>query len=184
MNDELIGMLLSIVGMLVTIASFQAKAKRNLLILQTIGTLFYLFSYIFSGGGIAVMLNVIYLARNFLFMRVNEDNMKKKKDICIALCISYAIAYVCFVVFMEKNLDAQIWNLLPIIGAFFGTIGLINRDVNKFRLWKYGDSLAWFVFNMHIGIGALGGIFGEVFNLISLTIGIFRYREIKTDKTK
>jgi len=33
------------------------------------------------------------------------------------------------------------------------------------------------IYNIHIGWGALGGIIGELLNLVSLTIGIIRYRE-------
>ena len=50
-------------------------------------------------------------------------------------------------------------------------------DVNKYRMWKYGDSFCWLFFNARFGLGAIGGVIGEVLNQISLTVGIIRYRK-------
>lgn len=65
--ERIIGWILSIIGMAVTVFSFQAKNKKGLLILQTVGSSFYLLSYIFLGAGIAAILNCIYLIRNLLY---------------------------------------------------------------------------------------------------------------------
>ena len=48
-------------------------------------------------------------------------------------------------------------------------------------MWKYGDSISWFFFNARFGLGALGGIIGEVFNQISLAVALIRYRKKTTD---
>ena len=177
MTNEQIGMILSIGGMIVTILSFQAKRKTGLLIMQTVGTVLYLSSYVFSDGGIAVILNVIYVARNFLFMYLKDGSVKARKITCIALCTCYALSYGVYTAVAGKPLDANLWNLLPIIGAFFGTIALVQSNVNRLRTWKYGDSVSWLAFNARIGLGALGGIIGEVLNIISLTVGIIRHKK-------
>lgn len=182
MTNEQIGMLLSILGMIVTILSFQAKGKIGLLIMQTIGTALYLSSYVFSDGGIAVILNFIYLARNFIFMALNGDRKRARYITCIALCSCYAISYAVYTALAGKPLTDNLWNLLPIIGAFFGTIALVQTNVNRLRTWKYGDCISWLAFNAHIGIGALGGIIGEILNIISLTVGIIRHKKAYENK--
>ena len=48
MNDEIIGMILSLIGMALTIISFQARSKRMLLVWQTAGSTFFMISYLFS----------------------------------------------------------------------------------------------------------------------------------------
>ena len=182
MTNEQIGMILSLLGMAVTILSFQAKGKNGLLVMQTIGTALYLASYVFSDGGIAVILNVIYLARNFLFMYLKDGNKRARYITCIVLCSCYAVSYVVYTIAAGKPLDANLWNLLPIIGAFFGTIALVQTNVNRLRCWKYGDALSWLAFNGRIGLGALGGIIGEILNIISLTVGIIRHKNAYNDK--
>ena len=66
---------------------------------------------------------------------------------------------------------------MPVAASIFGTIATACVSVNKYRMWKYGDSFCWLFFNASFGIGALGGILGEVLNQISLTVGIIRYRK-------
>lgn len=169
-------MVLSLCGMLVTVCSFQLKSKRGLLIWQTAGTCFYLVSYIFSKGGIAVYLNAIYLVRNFLFMSFDGQKGKKLYVATAILCLSYIVAYMGYVFLSGIGTAEKWWNLLPVSGAVFGTIAVTKSNVNGLRAWKTGDSLSWLAFNMHIGLGALGGILGEIFNLVSIAVGLFRFR--------
>lgn len=179
MTNEQIGMILSLCGMVLTVISFQAKNKIPLLILQTIGSTLYMISYVFSGGGIAVVLNAIMLVRNFLFMYLFDRKGKTVYVSCGALCAAYVIAYIIYTLIAKETLATNLWNLLPVAAAFFGTVSFANTNVNRLRIWKYGDSVCWLTFNLHIGLGALGGILGEILNLISLTVGIIRFREKK-----
>ena len=176
MTDEQIGMILSICGMLVTVFSFQIKKKALLLILQTIGSAFYLISYVFSKGGIAVILNVIFIARNFLFIAVKE-NKKRAMLLCCCLWLAYLISYFCFITFQPISNSEKFWNLLPVIGSFFGTFAITKSSANSLRAWKSLDSVSWLAFNLRIGLGALGGIIGEIFNLVSIGISMLRFKK-------
>ena len=180
MTDELIGMILSICGMIVTVLSFQLRSKSRLLIAQTVGSVFYLVSYVFSGGGIAIWLNVIYLVRNALFVFLGGRGMKMRLGLCIALCLSYLAAYALFVSLQSVKAAEALWNLLPVAGALFGTVATVCVNVNALRLWKIGDSCSGLIFNARIGLGALGGIIGEVLNLISIAVGLFRFEREKS----
>jgi len=176
-TNEIIGMILSLLGMTVTIISFQVKNKVPLLIMQTIASILFMISYVFSGGGIAVVLNILMLVRNFLFMFLSKKRGRVIIIIVIALCISYILTYAIYTAVAKETLENNLWNLFPIFAAFFGTVSFANSNVNRLRIWKYGDSVSWIIYNIHIGWGALGGIIGELLNLVSLTIGIIRYRE-------
>lgn len=176
MTNEQIGMLLSICGMLVTVFSFQLKKKALLLAMQTVGSAFYLVSYVFSNGGIAVILNVIFIIRNFLFITAKE-NKKRAMLTCVLLWIAYLISYLCYVIFTPLTLSEKLWNLLPVVGSFFGTFAITKSNANSLRGWKSLDSISWLTFNIRIGLGALGGIIGEIFNLASIGISILRFRK-------
>ena len=176
-------MVLSLCGMGVNVFSFQVKNKIPLMILQTIGSTLFLISYVFSGGGIGIVLNVLMLIRNFIFIFYKPSTKKQLYVLCGALFASYVTAYTVYTLLANEGLANNIWNAFPIIAAFFGTISFANTNVNMLRVWKYGDSICWLTYNTHIGLGALGGILGEILNLISLTVGIFRFREKKTKRT-
>ncbi len=177
MTNEHIGMILSIIGMIINIFCFQAKSKVLYLVLQTAGSSFFLISYFFSGGGIGIIINCIYIVRNFVFMFIGQRRDRLVYVSCILLCLAYVIAYVFFAIFMSNGTADILWSLLPIGASVFGTIGLVSTRMNVVRAWKYGDSFCWLAYNAHLGLGALGGIIGEVLNEISLTVGILRFKK-------
>lgn len=180
MNREIIAMIFSILGMLVNIISFQIKNKKPILVLQSIGNILFLISFVFNGSGIAIILNVIYLIRNAIYMVADGKTTEKTDKIyCITLCGAFLAAYFVYILVAGNSLTENLWDLAPVIASIFGTIATANTDVNKYRMWKFGDSFCWLFFNARFGIGALGGVIGEVFNQASLAIGIIRYRKKK-----
>ena len=180
MTNEIIGMILSLCGMFVTIFSFQAREKKGLLILQSIGTAFYLVSYIFADGGVAIWLNALFLIRNFVYIAVGDREKRSRLIACGAFYAAYFAVYIVFVLLAGKPLSDCLWSLLPIAGGLFGTAALVNVNVNRLRLLKIADSCSWLCYNSHIGLGALGGILGEIFNIFSILIALFRFSEKRT----
>ena len=183
MPKEYIAMIFSILGMAVNIFSFQVKNKKPLLVFQTIGNVLFLISFIFNVSVIAVILNVIYVIRNFVYMRLDGKKGKPMYVTCVILCIAFLVSYAIYTALAGHTLKENLWNFVPVIASIFGTIASACVDVNKYRLWKYGDSISWFFFNARFGVGALGGIIGEVFNQISLAVALIRYRK-KTIETE
>ena len=111
-----------------------------------------------------------------------DDKPQYNKLLCIILSSVFVISYVVYTLCAGLPPKENLWNLAPIIASLFGTVAASCTDVNKYRMWKYGDSYFWLFFNARFGLGALGGIIGEVFNQISLTVGIIRFRK-KTDES-
>ena len=181
MEKEYIAMIFSMLGMAVNIFSFQVKNKKPLLIFQTIGNVLFLISFIFNVSVIAVILNVIYVIRNFVYMRLDGKKGKPMYITCVILCVAFLTSYTVYTALAGHSLKENLWNFVPIIASIFGTIASACVDVNKYRMWKYGDSISCFLFNSLFGLGALGGIIGEVFNQISLAVALIRYRKKTTD---
>jgi hypothetical protein len=175
MTEEIIAMIFSILGMLMNIIGFQVKNKKTLLLFQTIGSTMFLISFVFNASGMAVILNVIYLIRNFLYMYL-DDKPQYNRLFCIVLSSVFVISYIVYTLCANLPPVENLWNIAPIAASIFGTIAASCTDVNKYRMWKYGDSYCWLFFNARFGLGALGGVIGELFNQISLTVGIIRYR--------
>ena len=184
MTNQHIAMIFSILGMLVNIVSFQVKNKKPLLLLQTVGNVLFLISFVFNMSGIAVILNVIYVVRNFVYMKLDGKKGKPMYVTCAILCAAFLVAYAVYTAVAGLNLSENLWNFAPVAASIFGTLASACVDVNKYRMWKYGDSWCWFFFNARFGLGALGGIAGEVFNQISLTVGIIRYSKKKKAETE
>ena len=182
MTNETWAMIFSILGMLVNIVSFQVKNKKPLLIFQTIGNVLFLISFVFNASGIAVILNVIYVTRNFIYMKLDGKRGKPMYITCALLCAAFIISYTVYTLVAGLTATENLWNIVPVAASIFGTIASACIDVNKYRLWKYGDSICWLFFNARFGLGAIGGVVGEVLNQISLTVGLIRYRK-KNDQS-
>ena len=181
-TNETIAMVISIIAMVFIVLSFQIKNKIPLFLVQIIGMLLFMASYFFNASGIGVIINAINLTRNVIYILIKENNRKLERLTCICLMVAYVASYAVYTAVAGFSLTDNLWNALPVIGALFGTIGtlLASKSVNLYRAWKYGDSVSWLSFNIHIGLGAIGGILCEIFTLISLTVGILRFREKKT----
>ncbi len=184
MTNEIIAMIISIIAMIFIVLSFQIKNKIPLFVVQIIGMLLFMVSYFFNASGIGVIINLINLIRNVVYIFIKANNRKLERVTCICLMVAYAASYAVYTAVAGLSLADNLWNALPVIGALFGTIGtlLASKSVNMYRAWKYGDSVCWLSFNINIGLGAIGGIICEVLTLISLTVGILRFRENKANK--
>ena len=110
-------------------------------------------------------------------MRLDGKRGKPMYVSCILLCLAFVLAYSVYTAFAGHTAVENAWNFVPVAASIFGTIASACVDVNKYRMWKYGDSFCWLFFNARFGLGALGGIIGEVFNQVSLTVGIIRSRK-------
>jgi len=179
MTNEQMGMILSLIGMFINIFSFQARKRAVYLLIQSIGSIFFLLSYLFSAGGVAIYLNIISLIRNTIYMFVDNIPRTVQKRICCILCGAYIVTYILFFIFGGLSLAENLWGILPIIGSLFGTFAILNEDPIKLRIVKMGDSVSWLSFNAHLGLGALGGILGEIFNISSSLIAMYRFRKTK-----
>ncbi len=176
--NEIIGMTLSLIGMVFNISSFQFRKKITVLIVQTIGASVFMVSYFFSGGGIGMVLNGICIFRNLLLMKIGD---KKGKPLLLCsggLCVAYVIGVCVYTLAFipDASTADKLWNLLPLIGCFIGTVALSFTNLNLFRAVRIGESCCWLAYNVNIGLGALGGIFTEIFSLCSIVIGLIRFR--------
>ena len=170
------GTVLSLMGMCFTVMSFQARSKKWLLIIQTIGSTLFFTSYFFLGGIFGAIINSYYLVRNLVFMLINSKNdVKKAKAACISLCALYLLTYLIYTVIVRPGIMADLLNALPVLASIPGTIALIETKPVRLRLWKYPDSVFWLTYNTCVL--SLGGILCEIFNLTSNTISIIRFRE-------
>lgn len=164
---DIVGQILSIIGMVLTIASFQMKTRKQIILFQTAGSVFFLFSYLLLQSWSAVYLNVVFLIRNIVFYFGKEKKWSQHKAWLFGLLCAVIIAG--FIGFRS-------WlDILPIIGSVFGTIAMYLKSENMLRLFKLGDSPCWLIYNC--ALPSTGGIICEIFNIISIIVGLIRYKK-------
>ena len=165
--EEIIGQILSILGMALTVVSFQFKTKKQILAIQAIGSSFFLASYLLLGSWAAVCLNVVFILRSVVFCFKNEKKWASHK---IWLYILLALVIIAGALGFKTYLD-----ILPIVGGIFGTVASSLKSENMFRVIKLGDSPCWLIYNAILP--SIGGIICETINIVSILVGLIRYRK-------
>lgn len=161
--------------MALTVLSFQMKTKKQILLMQTAGSAFFLASFILLASWAAVYLNIVFLIRNIVFY------FKDKKW---ASHIIWLFVILLLVIAAGALGFRSYWDIIPIVGSVFGTLAAYMKRENLFRLFKLGDSPCWLIYNL--SIPSIGGSICEIINIISISVGLIRYRKngIFTDKQK
>ncbi|MCR4886952.1 MAG: YgjV family protein [Clostridiales bacterium] len=174
MKREYYGTVLSLIGMVLNILAFHSRKKRTLLLLHTAATGFHMCSYVFSGGGMGIYLNAVFLVRSLSFLKAENKSRAERKNLYFVICVSCVGAYVLFLTLHRPAAADALWSLIPVIGAFFGTYAFVQTDMIALRRIKMVDSVSWLLYNGHVGVGALGGFLGEVFNIAGMLHAIYR----------
>lgn len=163
----MLGQVLSIIGMALTIVSFQMKTRKQIILFQTAGSIFFLLSYLLLESWSAVYLNVVFLIRNIVFYFGKDKKWARNKLWLVALLCAVVIA---------GSVGFRSWlDILPIIGSVFGTVAMYMKNENMLRLLKLGDSPCWLIYNCTVP--STGGIICEVLNIISILVGLIRYKK-------
>lgn len=164
---DVVGQVLSIIGMVLTIASFQMKTRKQIILVQTAGSVFFLLSYLLLESWSAVYLNVVFLIRNIVFYFGKEKKWSQHRAWLVVLLCAVVIA---------GSVGFRSWlDVLPIIGSVFGTVAMYMKNENMLRLLKLGDSPCWLIYNCTVP--STGGIICEIFNIISIVVGLIRYKK-------
>ena len=169
---DILGQIISVIGMVLTILSFQMKTRKQILVMQTVGSSFFLLSYLMLGSWTGVCLNGVFLVRNIVFY-FGKDKAWARSKLWLPVLLVAAVA--------AGAVGYHSWlDILPIIGSIFGTFALYMTDENMLRLLKLGDSPCWLIYNCTVP--STGGIICEVFNIISIIVGLIRYKKPKENR--
>ncbi len=166
MTAEIIGQIFSILAMALTVVSFQMKTKKQILVMQTVGSAFFLSSYVLFGSWAAVCLNIVFLIRNTVFYFKDKKWASHGVWLYSILALVVAAGALGFKTYLD---------IFPIVGSIFGTVAAYMKRENMFRLLKLGDSPCWLIYN--ISIPSIGGSICEIINIASILVGLIRYRK-------
>lgn len=172
----LIGHILGFVSVGLFFYSYQRTQKRKIMIIQTVATALSCIQYLLIGAFSGFALNVVCIIRNFAFYYRDKNQGKNlTSPVLFALCMA-AVS-----VFSWEGIHS----LLITLGLVVNTICMGIFDAKKFRKTILISSSLILIYN--IFASSYSGILSESMSLISVIIGIVRYRNthqpIKTKKT-
>ena len=162
--DFVLGQIFGVLATILTVLSYQASTKRNLLIIQSVGTLCTAISYLFLGAKSGLVLNIVCIARNVVFYFQKQGS----KASLISGCI-FAIGMVI--------VGAHFWqgwvSILIIVALSANTIFLSFGKLQLLRKSILVTSSIVIVYNVFVF--SVGGIINESLTIVSAFIGLLRY---------
>ena len=170
---EIFAQIIGFAGMAMNCLSYQAKTKRNLIILQLFGALFFVLHFGMLGAIMGCMLNLIAAGRSLIFS--NPTKFNANHPLWLALFITiYATTYVLtFTVFKEPvTIPNLLLQILPPIAMVFSTISFRTKNAGTVRKLCLFCSPLWLIYN--IFNFSISGILTETISLISIVTGIIR----------
>lgn len=169
---ELTGQIFGILGMLVSILSFQCKRNSRVFLMLGASSVLFAISYVFLGSPLSAVCNIINIVRATFAM--NEKCHTKWHWLIVSLL------YVIGTYFTYDGWWSFVLLATQITGAYamyFGD-GTFLRKIQLFII-----SPVWFTTNI-IAVDqiAVGGIICEVFTVISVIVSFVRYRKTGFEK--
>lgn len=187
MDIEIIAQVLSIVGMILNVLSYQAKTQKGILTMQLIGSVFFSASFFMLSAPVGAMMNAVAIIRAIVY--ANGERLHSEKSawlygfIAVYICI-YATSFFAFKtepVFRNFALE-----LLPVLAMSVATYSYMVGNAKVVRLFSFISSPLWLTYN--IFNLSIGGIVTESVALISITVGLLRYdlkkRGAENDKSE
>lgn len=150
-------------AVLVALSVYQLNARRTMLRLSAIAALLYAVSFFMLGAMTGAAMNLLGGARCYAFSKVKPS----RKNGWVLL------------VFLAGSLAATItsWqgpvSLLAMGGSMLGAIAFWQKDAHTIRNLALIVPPLWFAYDALAG--SYPGMFVEVFNIVSILIGRYRF---------
>lgn len=163
---EILGQLFGLVAVLFGFVSFQMKAQKPLLIVQTATSTAFVLHYLLIGAYSGMIVNVLGIFRNLAYYHRDKPIFSGKKcPIFFAVLIGLA--------------GLLTWqgyeSIFVILGVGINTLCLAFTDTQKTRASILVSSPLVLVYD--VLVGAIGGAVYESVVIVSSIIGILRFRK-------
>lgn len=170
---EIIAQIVSIIGMLMGVLSYQQKGKARILTFQLIGAALFVVHFFMINALSGAILNFVAIVRALIF--IYEDKIHGDHPAwTIGLTATYILSYISvFTVFgKEPTVKNLILEILPVLAMTVTTIAFRYKEDKILRRVTFISSPMWLTYNAIFF--SLGGIIGESLNIGSAIIGTIR----------
>ena len=178
---EIIAQILGIIGMLMSVLSYQQKGKARILTFQLLGSVLFVVNFFLLGAFSGAILNFVAIIRALIF--IYEDKVRADHPAwTIGLTAVYVLSYVSvFTIFGKEPTVINLFvEILPGLAMTVTTVAFRYKEDKILRRVAFISSPLWLTYNFIFF--SLGGIIGETLNLSSAIIGTLRLDRKKKDE--
>lgn len=167
----LITQAIGILGITASVIAFQCKKHKTIMIFRTANELLFAVQYAFLGAYTGVAMNVFGSVRNIVF-----TEMVKRDKNTLPMRFVFSAVFLGFIIYTWAGFRSVLSGFAKILSTFaYGSKNLILM-----RALILTTSSCWFAYNLIVK--SYAGCVCEAFTIISLIIGIIRYKPDKNKK--
>ena len=158
---EIIAQAFGIIGMLMSILSYQQKGKARILTFQLLGSVLFVVNFFLLGAFSGAILNFVAIVRALIF--IYEDKVHADHPAwTIGLTAVYVLSYVSVFTIFGKEPTAinLLVEILPVIAMTVTTIAFRHKEDKILRRVAFISSPLWLTYNFIFF--SLGGIIGLI----------------------
>ena len=161
----IVAQIFGLLGMAMNIASYQARERRRVILIQLFGSTFFAVNMLMLGAYSGFLLNAIGIARPAVMKRARGWNA--------AFIALYVLSYAAVFIAFRKPPTAMnlILELLPTLAMTVSTLAFA-RSAAVIRRCAFVSSPCWLIYNCVNG--SIGGIVCELLGLASAIAGMLR----------
>lgn len=162
----ILAQVISIIGFIFYVFSIQCDNKKKLLTLQLVSNFLYSSSYLMLNAISAFFIGLVSFIRCILFRNVNDKN---KKNSVLSLVILLFLSILVGIFTVKSLLD-----IIPIV---ISIVYILSTWQNNMKLIRYSfifTAILWIIYNLYVG--AYSSLIGNLFEIISGVIAIFRFQ--------
>ena len=156
--------LIGFLGLAMSIAAFQFKKHRNIVLCKMSSELIFSIQYILLGAWTAAVLDFTSVIRNLLFCTLVKKNRSTTPVI---------IAFGIFVVATGFATFDGFLSLLPIGAKLLTTVSYGMKNERLLRFITLPSYIMWSIYNLYVG--SIGGALGDTMTLASLLIAMYKF---------
>lgn len=164
---KLIAQIIGVIAICLWLISLQCKKKKDILIFQTVASLFYSLQYILLFAFSAALIDFTSAIRNIVFYFEEKKNNKISKSTLI-IFITIAI--------LIGTLTFYSWfSILPIIATLIYIYSLWQDNLKLTRYIFLLSDFIWLIHNLFAG--AYVCVIGNILQIIFGIVAIIRFRK-------
>ena len=166
---NIIANLFGFLALTIWISSVQVKEKKNILLLQSLANLFYACQYFIFGLTVTGLMNTVSTVRCLLFAKEAKNN--KQPD------LFYLLIFILILMLFGALYSHTFLDVIPLTATILYTISGWVKS-NTFLRYTYIFCAGLF-FYYNFTVGAYIPLIGNIGEILSGAIALFRYKKIK-----
>ena len=157
----------SIWSVIFFIGSVQFKEKKNILLMQTFASMFYAVSYFMLGAYSGFVTEIIEQCKDLVFYKYEKNNL----NIPFIFLIIFVIGLIVVAVVTYNGF----YTLMPLVINLMYFISSYFKNPKYIRIVMIIGAILWIYYNFSVGAFVI--IIGNVFEIISASISLVRFRD-------